>query len=166
MDKLEKQTKLISDQIGRTVKQREADIAQFEKLGVRKELGLEGNSLHYVPFYVICYQAELRRRYLILPPSVANAIGFATKLKGVLGMARIKQLMVPRFKIITSLMDTIQVLIQQSAVFETEIKELGARTNLLTPSAARAEIEKGLAYLKNEGWLSEKEYDAIRQRLA
>jgi hypothetical protein len=166
MDKLEKQTKLISDQIGRTVKQREADIAQFEKLGVRKELGLEGNALHYVPFYVICYQAELRRRYLILPPSVANAIGFATKLKGVLGMARIKQLMVPRFKIITSLMDTIQVLIQQSAVFETEIKELGARTNLLTPSAARAEIEKGLAYLKNEGWLSEKEYDAIRQRLA
>jgi hypothetical protein len=73
--------------------------------------------------------------------------------------------MVPRFKIITSLMETIQLLIQQSAVFETEIKELGARANLLTPSAAGAEIAKGLAYLKNEGWLSEKEYDAIRQRL-
>jgi hypothetical protein len=165
MDKLDWQTKKICEQLGKAVKLREANMAQFAKLGVRKELGWEGNCLVYVLFYVICYQAELKKRYFILPPSVVNNVGILTKLKGVLGMARVKQLLAPRFKATTSLMDTIQLLIQQNVVFETEIKELGAGTNLVTPGSASDEIKKGLAYLKNEGWFSEKEYEAIRQRL-
>jgi hypothetical protein len=83
-----------------------------------------------------------------------------------LGRAKIKQLLVRRFEVVTSLMDTIQVLIQQNAVFETEIKELGARVNLLTLDAASERLQKGLAFLRDEGWLSEKEHDALRQRLA
>jgi hypothetical protein len=162
---LEKQTRLISDQIGRTAKLREANIAQFEKLGIRKELGMEGNALYRVPFYVTCFQAELKKRLFILPPSVANTIGFATKLKGALGMTKVKGLLVSRFKSVASLTDTIQVLMQQNAVFEAEMKELGESANILNLSAMREGIKNGLLCLKNEGWLSEKEYDAIRQKL-
>ena len=119
-----------------------------------------------MPFVVICHQVEQKKRYSIIPPSIVNAIGLTTKLKGALGMARIKELLDPRFKIITSLMDTIQILTMQNALFETEIKELGAKNNILSQNTAAEEIAKGLAYLKNEGWLSEKEYDAIRERLS
>jgi hypothetical protein len=164
MEKLETQSKLICDQIGKIAKLREADVAQFEKLGVRKELGSEGNALFYVPFYVICYKAEQKKRYSIIPPSVATTIGLATKLKGVLGKARIKELLEPRFKTITSLMDTIQLLIQQNAVFEAEINESGVKANILVRDISGAEIKKGLNYLKNEGWLSDKDYDAISQK--
>jgi hypothetical protein len=118
-----------------------------------------------VPFIVICHQAEQKKRYSIIPPSVVNAIGLTTKIKGVLGRAKIKELLDPRFKTITSLMETIQILTEQDALFETEIKELGAKNNILSQSGATDEIKKGLAHLKSEGWLSEKEHDAIREKL-
>jgi hypothetical protein len=165
MEKLEQQTKLILDQVGRTVKLRETSIENFTKLGVKRDAALIDVALFYVPFYVVCYQLESKKRYLFLPPSKANSIGLSTKLKGALGRAKIKQLLVRRFEVITSLMDTIQVLIQQNAVVETEIKELGARVNILTLSAASEGLPKGLAFLRDEGWLSEKEHDALHQRL-
>jgi len=165
IEKLEKQTKEISDQISRTAKLLEADIAQFTKLGVKKELGLEGSLLYYVPFYVICFRAELKKRYVILPPSVVNTVSVFTKLKGALGMAKIKNLLAPRFKTVTSLIESTQGLTQQNAVIEAEINELGAKNNILTVDEAREGIKKGLACLKNEGWLSDKEFDAIEQRI-
>jgi len=165
MEKLEQQTKLILDQVGRTVKLRETSIDNFTKLGVKRDSALTDVTLFYVPFYAVCYQEESKKRYLFLPPSKANSIGLSTKLKGALGRAKIKQLLVRRFEVMTSLMDTIQVLIQQNAVVETEIKELGARVNLLTLSAASERLQKGLAFLRDEGWLSEKEHDALHQRL-
>lgn len=166
MEKLEKQTKTISDQIGRIAKLREENIAQFEKLGVKKESEFPNVALCFVPFYAACYQVETRKRYLLLPPSAANSIGLATKLKGALGRAKIKQLLVPRFGTIASLMDTIQALTQQNAVFETEIRELGVEANILNSSLVREDIKKGLAYIKNEGWLSDKEYEAFSQKIA
>jgi len=166
IEKLEKQTKLISDQIGRVVKLRETDIAQFEKLGIKQDPNSKGVSLFYVPFYLACYQVDSKKRYLILPPSEACTIGLSTKLKGALGMARIKQLLVPRFKTIAALTDAMQQLIQQNAMFETEIKEVGEKTNRLHVSSVREEIKKGLVYLKNEGWLSDKDYEAINQKIA
>jgi hypothetical protein len=97
---------------------------------------------------------------------VASTIGLSTKLKGALGRARIKQLLVPRFKTIASLTDTIQLLIQQNAVFETEIKEIGEKINILNVSSVREEIKKGLLFLRNEGWLSDKDCEALNQKIA
>ena len=166
IEKLEQQTKLITDQLGRTAKLRETSIANFVKLGVKQDSELKEAVLFYVPFYITCYQVESKKRYLILPPSEANAIGLSTKLKGALGRAKIKQLLVRRFDVITSLMDTIQVLAKQNAVFETEMREMGERTNILNMSSMRESIKKGLEYIRKEGWLSEKECQAFNQKIA
>ena len=166
IEKMEQQTKLITDQLGRTAKLREASIAQFAALGVKQDLELKEAALFYVPLYVACYQVELKKRYLILPPSEANAIGLSTKLKGALGRAKIKQLLVLRFDAMTSLMDAIQVLAQQSAVFENEMREKGEKTNMLTMSSLRERIKIGLECLKQEGWFSDKEYQAFSQKIA
>jgi hypothetical protein len=165
IETLEQQTKLIIEHIGRTAKLRETSIANFVKLGVKQDPELKDVALFYVPFYVACYQVESKKRYLILPPSEANAIGLSTKLKGALGRAKIKQLLVPRFEGVTSLMDTIQVLAQQNAVFETEMREMGGRTNILTMDSMSEHIQKGLEYIKNEGWLSEKEHQDLSQKI-
>jgi len=166
MEKLEKQTKLINDQIGRTVKLREANIAQLESLGIKLDAESRESALVYVPFYLVCYQANSQKRYMILLPSVVNTIGFSTRLKGALGGTKIKGLLVPRFRALTSLRDTIQVLTRQSPVFETEVTELGEKANILATGPMREEISKGLAYLRNEGWFSDKEYNTIRHKLA
>lgn len=165
-DKLEQQTKVILDQLGRTVKLREASIENFKELGVKKESELREAVLFYVPFYVICYKVDSKKRYLILPPSEANTVGISTKLKSALGRAKIKQLLVPRFEVITSLMDTIQVLAQQSAVFETEMRDMGERANILSTVSRRERIQKGLEYIRQEGWISEKEHLSLNQKIA
>jgi hypothetical protein len=54
---------------------------------------------------------------------MVGTIGISTRLKGALGKARIKAFLVPRFKEITSLVDTIQLQSQQNSIFETELKE-------------------------------------------
>jgi hypothetical protein len=166
IEKLEQQTKLILDQLGRTIKIREKSIENFAKLGLKKDSELKDVVLFYVPFYVVCYQLESKKRYMFLPPSEANSIGLSTKLKGALGRAKIKQLLVRRFEVITSLMDTIQVLNQQNAVFGTELREISERMNMLNMDSMRVKIKRGLEAITEEGWLSEKEYQALSQKIA
>jgi hypothetical protein len=74
--------------------------------------------------------------------------------------------LVPRFKVIPSLMDTIQALMQQNAVFETEIKEIGTKNSILNIALFGDDIKKGLTYLKTEGWLTEKEHGTLIQRIS
>jgi len=165
IEQLEQQTKVILDQVGRTVKLRETNIENFVKLGVKRDPELKGIALFHVPFYVACYEVNSKKRYLILPPSEANTYGLSTKLKSALGKAKIKQLLVSRFEVITSLMDTLQVLSQQNAVFETEMREKGERANILNARSMRESIQKGLAYIRKEGWLSEREYQDLNQKV-
>jgi hypothetical protein len=66
IEKLEQQTKLILDQLGRTVKLRESSIDNFARLGVKQESELKDAVLFYVPFYVVCYKVETKKRYLFL----------------------------------------------------------------------------------------------------
>ena len=87
------------------------------------------------------------------------------KLKGALGMSKIKRLLTPRFKTVAWLLDSINVLSLQNGIFETELNELGAKNNMLANVEVRKEIKAGLSCLKSEGWLSDKEFDIIEQRL-
>jgi DNA polymerase III alpha subunit (gram-positive type) len=166
IETLEKQTQEICDQINRTAKLLEANIAQFAKLGIKKEFGSYGSLMYYVPFYVVCYQRESNKRYMIIPPSVVSTVGIFMKLKGALGMSKIKRLLAPRFKTVASLLDSINVLALQNGIFETELNELGTQNNMLADAEVRKEIKSGLSCLKSEGWLSDKEFDMIEQRIS
>jgi hypothetical protein len=166
IETLEKQTKDISDQINRTAKLLEANVAQFAKLGIKKEFGSYGSLMYYIPFYVVCYQRDSNKRYMIFPPSVVSTVGIFTKLKGALGMSKIKRLLTPRFKTVASLLDAINVLALQNGIFETELNELGAKNNMLADAEVRKEIKVGLSCLQSEGWLSDKEFDMIEQRIS
>ncbi|MGE5638290.1 MAG: hypothetical protein ACM3WQ_06250 [Chloroflexota bacterium] len=164
IQRLEESTKQKSDQLNRMLKLLEGNMIQFVSLG-KKKAGLEGSILYYVPFYVICLQGKSNRRYFILPPSVVSTVGVFTVLKGALGRARIRSLLVPRYKSMTELIDSIQVLAEENALFEAEINELGIKNNMLLTENAHENIKKGLEHLRTEGWLSDKEADAISQRI-
>jgi len=161
IDKLESLTSTIIQQIGNMTKLREADLANFEKLGIKQKQ--KNPTLIYMPFYVACYQAELKKRYAVFSPSVANSIGFITKIKGALGKAKVKQLLVSRFKSITSFLNKFPALIEQNAAFEREIYEAGDKADILKASSIRKQIKSGLERLKQEGWFSEKEYETFTE---
>jgi uncharacterized protein YukE len=166
IEQFEQQTKVILDQVGRTVKLREINIENFAKLGVKRDPTLTGIALFYVPFYVACYEVGSKKRYLFLPPSEANVYGLSTKLKSALGKAKIKQLLTSRFELTTSMVDTLQVLAQQNTVFETEMREMGARANILNNGSTRESIRNGLEQITQEGWISEKEHQVLSKILS
>ncbi|MEM3054086.1 MAG: hypothetical protein QXM52_00065 [Candidatus Bathyarchaeia archaeon] len=163
IERLEGLTASIIQQINNVVKLREADLINLDKLGIQQKY--KTVNLVYIPFYMACYQFETKKRYIVFPPSVANSMGFIAKLKGALGKAKVKQLLVPRFKAVTSLLEGLLGLIERDAAFAREIYEAGEKANILKGASALEEIKKGLEKLKSEGWLSEKEYAAFGQKL-
>ena len=132
----------------------------FDGLGLRDQQ-LKSPALFYVPFYVVCFQAGLSNRYIFLAPSLMSVIGFAAKLKGALGISKIKEMFIPRFKAITALINQLEGLVKEDSLFETELISLGEKNNLLNTDSVRGDIAKGLVYLKDVGWLSEKQYQSL-----
>jgi len=164
MARLESLTSKIIQQVNSFVKMREADLAGFNNLGVPQKC--KTLSLVYVPFYMACFEAELKKRYVVFPPSAVNSIGFTAKLKGVLGKAKVKHLLVPRFRAVSSLLEELPALMEKDAAFAREIHEAGEKANLLKSEAMRKAVGEGLKKLRDEGWLSDKEFEAFNQKLS
>jgi len=163
IEKLEKLTSTVIEQIDKTAKLREANLNELEKLGIEQKQ--RKNSLIYTPFYLVCYQHETRRRYTVFPPSVVNSASFIAKIKGALGKAKVKQLLVPRFKATTSLLSKFPALTERDAVFEREINEAGEKAGILKTDSMCEQVRNGLKQLRDEAWLSEKEYEAFNKRV-
>ena len=161
IEKLEKLTSTIIEQIGKMAKMREAKLGEFEKLGIEQKQ--KKNVLIYMPFYLVCYKSQSKRRYVPFPPSITNSISLLAKLKGALGKAKVKQLLVPRFKTITAFLNNFPALIERDAVFEREISETSDKADMLKTNSMREQIGNGLKRLKEEGWLSEKEYETFSE---
>jgi hypothetical protein len=161
IDMLEKNTKLLSDRIMEIIKNRESNIDELEKIHTTSVSDELDKAVFYVPNYVICYNSGERRRYLSLPPSSINTVGISTKLKGALGVARIRSCFSPRLKEMALLAETIEKQSLQDTIFETELKQLGEKNNILTVGWIDEEIEKGLLHLREKGWLNDKEFGAI-----
>ena len=163
-EKLIKHEKSVINGLNSNIKLRETINAKFEMLGIIDQQ-LKSPALFYVPFYVACYQAGFAKRYIFLAPSMISAIGFAVKLKSALGISKIKQLFIPRFQAITGLIDKIHVLAKQNPLLDDQIRDLGEKNNLLNTDLIRDNIAKGLVYLKDEGWLSDREYQVLSSSL-
>ncbi len=163
-DRLILQEKPVIEGLNKSFKEREAIKASFEVLGFRDQ-GLKSSALFYVPFYVACYEMGSARRYFMLPPSTISGFDFSAKLKGVFGMSKIKDLLSPRFKAITALIGNVQVRTKQNTMFESQLNGLAQRGNLLNNGLFLENVEKGLVYLKHEGWLSDKEQQVLSNRL-
>jgi hypothetical protein len=163
-EKLLNQEKPVIEGLGKSTRLREAIKANFELLGISDQW-LKNPALFYATFFVACYQIGLSRRYIIIPPSTITNVGFSAKLKGILGMSKIKDMLAPRFKAIASLIEGIQMLTKQNTVFEDQLYVLSKRNNLLTNSLFIENVKKGLVNLTHESWLSEREHQVLSNRL-
>jgi hypothetical protein len=164
-EKLLKLEKPIVDSLNGTIKLGETVNAKFALLS-SVEQQLKSPALFHVPFYAACYQAGLSRRFIFLPPSMTSEEGFGSKLKGALGRSKLKQLLTPRFKAISSLIDNLQVLAKQNNFVDSQIRSLGEKNNILNTALTRNDIAEGLFSLRSKGWLSDKEYQIVRNSLA
>ncbi|MBS7632101.1 hypothetical protein KEJ15_00545 [Candidatus Bathyarchaeota archaeon] len=162
--KMEELTSEIIKQMDQIVRIRENLINGLSNLGIPLER--DTVFLAYMPFYLACFRFESRKRYVPYPPSIVNSVKLATKLKGALGIARIKQLFSPRSAAITSLLSRLPNVLEENAALGNEISEAAVKLDIVQVKDGKQGIKKGMDRLKEEGWLSEKEYSLFSQRLA
>jgi hypothetical protein len=141
--------------LNKSTKLRETIKASFDGLSIRDST-LKNSVLFFVPFYAVCYEVDLARRYLFIPPSTIGNGDFSAKLKGAFGMLKIRDHLTPRFKTMTALSYKVQ---------GSQLNGLGQKNNLLNNSLFIENVEKGLVYLRGEGWLSDKEHQVLSNRL-
>jgi len=163
INSLEDTTSMIIDQINKLVGLKKAAVNELEEMGISQRRRIY--ALAYLPFYLVCYQTELKNRYVLYPPSVAGSMGILTRFKRVFGVAKIKSLLQHRSKPITDLLNQLLTVIEHSPVFEKEIGDAGAKTNILRTKESRRRIKIGLESLKDEGWISESDFQTFSELL-
>jgi len=163
IDRLQKQTTEITNEAENMAKMREADIDSMQRMGIRQRYPKLTSAL--MPFYIICYQSDSKRRYVAIPPSVANNVSFSAKLKGALGMPKIKQLLNQRFKTIGLFVNNFATVIENDAILERELTEESLKADIVKTENLKQQVKNGIELLNSEGWFSEKEYTAFKQEL-
>lgn len=163
-EKLLKLEKPVLEGLNKSTKLRETIKASFDGLGIRDST-LNNSALFFVPFYAVCYEVGLERRYLFIPPSTVGSGDFSAKLKGAFGMSKIRDRLTPRFKTMTTQIYKVHGLTRQNSMFESQLNGLAQKNNLLNNGMFMETVEKGLVYLRSEGWLSDKEHQVLSSRL-
>jgi len=162
IERLEELSSTVINQIDNLVKMREKSADDFDKLGIRQEQ--KKTTLIHVPFYLACYQSDSGKRYTTFPPSTVGNVSLSVKFKGALGKAKIRQLLQPRGKKLTSFLNRFPLIMQQDAVFNREVNEACVEANILTKNS-QGLIRTGLEKLKEAGWFSEKEHESLNEML-
>ncbi|NIO36758.1 hypothetical protein GTO27_03540 [Candidatus Bathyarchaeota archaeon] len=162
MEKLEELTSNMISKMDKLAKNREKTLNEFNELGIRRFR--DGPILIYIPFYLAAFQSSSGTRYATFAPSMVNTIGLSVKLKGALRKPKVKQLLQSRSQEMTSFLNKFPSLMNRTVVFNREMNEACSRANTLSKDSLGS-IRIGLENLKEEGWLSEKEYESLIQEL-
>lgn len=156
--------KPIVEGIDRSTQLREGLTGGFDKLGIG-DPQLKAPFLIYVPFYVVCYESGLARRYLFISPSGLGYFDLSAKLKGAFGGSKISGLLVPRYRSIGAVISKAQAFTQANSQFEGQLWSIGEKNNLLHNSGFCEGAKAGLPALKQQGWLTDREASELGSQL-
>jgi len=167
---LEDMTSSTIDQMNEMVKSKRLALHKFYRIsmdayGISRRTRRSPCELLHLPFYLVCYETESKKRYVAYPPSIVGSISLLTKVKGILGAARMESFLQPYSKAITTLLDQLVSLIQKNPVLEKEISDAGIQASILRVTELRIGVNRGLKELKNEKWLSENERQTLGKLL-
>lgn len=135
--------------------QKKAALVEIQRMGMQEQR--RKRMLVYVPFYLSCFQSGPQQRYAVYPPSVVGNMRTITKLKGMLGMSKVRSLFQPYSSSLANVLNQVVTLIEQNPVFEKEVHDISQNANILQSPETRERIKRGLADLRNENWLSPNE---------
>jgi len=161
IQKLEVLTTGINQQIDSVIKTREADLEKFRTLGIQQTSRTK--ALVCVPFYLACYQADLKR-YAVFPPSVVSGVGLTAKIKSALGKTKIKQAFTSRFESLNQRLYSLPLLLDQNAVLAREVNEAGLGADIVQLGSLES-IRNGLNKLNQDDRLSDKELEMFTKQL-
>lgn len=155
---LEDSTSTILSQLDSLTKKKRAALEELETIGTKEQR--RSTILVHTPFYLACFRAEARRRYIVYPPSIAGSMKTTTKLKSMFGMSKLGSLFQPRSKALSNVLSQVVTLADRDPVFEKDLYDAGMQDSIMRSEDSRERILKGLGALRNEEWVSSNELQA------
>lgn len=165
IEKLKIATSRITDQIDELIDRKRNWIMELKELVMPWHL--EDASLLCVPFYLVGYQTGNKTHLHIFPPvKVASPKGVLKTFKRTLASLRqtsgVKLLMCPRSKILSKMLDfALRECVKADKNFGMGLRQAAVSSNMLGTYGLRETLLRGLEELKAEGWISQREEDAI-----
>ena len=160
---VEEVTRYITKLMQRMLQNKRQFIVELERIAMQH--GKQTRRLVYIPFYLVRYEKEDRKRYVIYPPSTVGDMGILAKMKGALGAAKVKTLIQPRSEAMAEFLNQLQSFFEKKPMLEKEVTEAGIRNSLLLRKNLRVAVAKGLKQLEKENWISGKELQAFNKIL-
>ncbi|MEM3626606.1 MAG: hypothetical protein QXZ25_01110 [Candidatus Bathyarchaeia archaeon] len=165
IEKLKIATSNIANQIGELINRKRNWLKELQELTMQWHF--DDASLLCMPFYLIGYQTGKKTHLHILPPvKVASPKGIIKTLQRTLASLRqtsgVKLLLQPRSKILGKMLDfALKECVKADKAFGEGLRQAAASGNILGRYGLRETLIKGLEELKAEGWISQREGDAI-----
>lgn len=160
---MEDSTTMILNQLDILTKKKRASLEELDVIGMKEQR--RTTVLVYTPFYLACLRTEAKRKYIVYPPSIASGMKTTTKLKGMFGMSKLGSLFQPRSKALTNVLNQVVTVADRDPVFEKDLYDDGIGASILKSADSRRRILKGMGVLKDEGWISINEAQALEARL-
>jgi hypothetical protein len=154
----------VAEDLKLSINTRKTISVNLDDLGI-KQTGLQNPTLFFVPFYIVCYETGATRRYFAIPPSSINQIDFSTKFLGAFGKSKIRSLLFAMFREITKVIQSAILHANKLENFESQLYDIGQRSNLLGTNVFQEKVKKGLIELQRGGWLSEREQQYMHNQL-
>lgn len=160
---LEESTSAIVGQINKLIETRNLALAELDNIGFQSRR--RKMAIAYLPFFLVCYRRELKKRYVAFAPSVVNSMRGVTRIRGALKSFKVGMLLNESSIPITRLVNRVVSLIEQNPMLEERVTNACLKTNILRSKKLRKSLVKGLEMLSMEDWLSESELEFLNKRL-
>lgn len=152
IETLHRETLTITDKIERLIEQKRDRSSILEEATIPWKT--ENLTLIHVPFYLIQYAAEKKKRYRLRSPVVARGCeGFAMKIRSFVKKGNINTLLRPRSKALEKILNSFEEKLKSDKGVKRKLNQLGTSHNLLTSADFKQKVKKGLEELEVEGWI-------------
>lgn len=163
LESLKDSTSVIIGHVNKLIELRNQALSDLDKIGfpvIKRKIALV-----YLPFFLIFNRRGLKKRYIAIPPSIANTMSGVTRIKGALKSFKVGMLLQEISMSMTNLVNRFLSLIEQNPMLEERVMDGCLKRSILRSKDFRKRIERGLEELRMEGWLSESESKFFKERL-
>lgn len=155
----------IAEQIWRLIEMKRSEASRIKEATIPHRI--EKITLLCLPFYLVRYETKEKTRYIMFPPVIAMDFkGIVRKLQKAIRrfslQSRIKLLLRSKSTALEKMLRKVLLKkIRSDNTLEKAAYELGFSNNILHSSGFKETLTKGIEELRNEGWISREEKEAL-----
>lgn len=165
IEEMKTDASLIIDHIRRLIDLKRSEASKIKEATIPHRI--EEITLLCLPFYLVRYEIKEKTRYVTFPPAVATDFkGIIKKLQKAIHrfslQSRIRLLLHSRSTALEKMLEKVLLeKIRSDNTLKKAVYELGISNNILHSSSLKENLTNGLEELRNEGWISREEKEAL-----